>query len=213
MWTTIYPIYPLNPRFRVLRAVVSRSEGGKMTRTGPPAPLTDGRYWRRLLATCHPDKPGGDHDLFVFLQGLREHVQECLSLSEAEGSAGPSASARHREGRADRGGPEESPSRVPFDAGVDFDERTRAILACRGDLGEPYAHVLGLLANCAGARRGRAYEQQYRGATWKQVAAIAHAAGMNYQQRQEFYKVAESIKLSQRHAGRILGRLKREEAA
>ncbi len=183
-----------------------------MRRTGPPAPLTDGRYWRRLLATCHPDQTGGDHDLFVFLQGLREHVQECLSPLEAEGNAGPYEARRHGD-RADRGGPEESSGRVPFDPSIPFDEHTRAILAYSRDIAKPHAHVLGLLIDCADARHGRAYVQQYRGATWKQVAAIAHAARMTYQQRQEFYKVAESVGLSQRHAGYILGRLKNEEAA
>jgi hypothetical protein len=48
-----------------------------MSNTATPATLTDGRYWRRLLAVVHPDRNDGEGDLFLFLQGLREHVEEC----------------------------------------------------------------------------------------------------------------------------------------
>jgi hypothetical protein len=41
------------------------------------APLDSSSYWRRLLATCLPDREGGAHDLFVLLSALREHVEEC----------------------------------------------------------------------------------------------------------------------------------------
>jgi hypothetical protein len=110
-------------------------------------------------------------------------------------------------------GPEQAPDRVPFDGHLPFDEHTRAILAYgREALHMAHAHVLSLLVDCDDACHGRAYDQQYRGATYKQLAAIAHAAGMSYQQRQEFYKVAESLQLSQRHAGHILGRLKKAAA-
>ena len=51
-----------------------------MSRTALPVPLTDASYWRRLLATCHPDKDGGDPELFLFLTGLREHVEGCSVL-------------------------------------------------------------------------------------------------------------------------------------
>jgi hypothetical protein len=54
-----------------------------MSKTALPAPLDSPSYWRRLLATCHPDKPDGDHDLFIFLEGLREHV-EVLSEETAD---------------------------------------------------------------------------------------------------------------------------------
>jgi hypothetical protein len=53
-----------------------------MSKMALPAPLDSPSYWRRLLATCHPDKPDGDHDLFIFLEGLREHVDGCTSLSD-----------------------------------------------------------------------------------------------------------------------------------
>jgi hypothetical protein len=207
--TTLYTLYTLNPGFGVFGIGLQRTKGDALSRTAPPAPLTDGRYWRRLLATCHPDKPGGDHDLFVFLQGLREHVEGCLNPSDR----GCGTYTADRGGRADRRGSEQgAPDRVPFDGSLPFDEHTRAILARRGDFGEPHAHVLGLLIDCADARHGRAFEQQSRGATWKQVAAVAHAVGMSYQQRQEWYKVAVSVQLSQRHCGHILGRLQKKAA-
>jgi hypothetical protein len=172
-----------------------------MTRTSLPVPLTDGRYWRRLLATCHADKPDGDHELFVFLQGLREHVEECLSQTD-----------RGRYTPEDRGGSAPAPDRVPFYGDLPFDKHTRAILAYGRQAAAPHGHVLSLLIDCADARHGRTYEQQYRGATYKQLAAIAHAACMDRQQHQEWYRVCESLRLSQRHAGYILGRLKKEAA-
>jgi hypothetical protein len=65
-----------------------------VSRTVVPARLDDNSYWRRLLATCHPDRTGGDHDLFLFLQGLREYVEEC-----GEGPEPPAEPAYDR-GRA-----------------------------------------------------------------------------------------------------------------
>jgi hypothetical protein len=39
----------------------------------PTAPPTDRSMWRRLLARAHPDR-GGDHDLFIWTDALREYV-------------------------------------------------------------------------------------------------------------------------------------------
>jgi hypothetical protein len=105
------------------------------------------------------------------------------------------------------------PARIPFDPGVNFEERTLAILLWYRDAAEPYRRVLMSLVDCDVADQGRAYAQQYRGATYRQLAAIAHAAGMSPGERQKWYAVAESVGLSQRHGAHILGRLKRKEAA
>jgi hypothetical protein len=45
--------------------------------------LTDRSYWRRLMTAAHPDRNGGDGELFVFLTALREHVEECAARSRA----------------------------------------------------------------------------------------------------------------------------------
>lgn len=49
-----------------------------------PEPLSDKSYWRRLLATVHPDRDGGDGELFVFLQALKEHIDGCIGHSVTE---------------------------------------------------------------------------------------------------------------------------------
>jgi hypothetical protein len=69
-----------------------------MSKTALPAPLDSPSYWRRLLATCHPDKPDGDHDLFIFLGGLREHVEGCTSLSDRGHQARADRLGRFRRG-------------------------------------------------------------------------------------------------------------------
>jgi hypothetical protein len=53
-------------------------------RTATPAQLTDKSYWRRLLATCHPDKDEGDHELFLQLPAAREYVEGCADWPSME---------------------------------------------------------------------------------------------------------------------------------
>ncbi len=53
------------------------------------------------------------------------------------------------------------------------------------------------------------FTQQQLGATYKTLAAIGHASGMDKAERALWYKLAEQIPLSQRHAGHILTRLKK----
>ena len=113
----------------------------------------------------------------------------------------------------DRGGPGERAKRIPFDPGVDFEERTRAILRWYRNASDPYRRVLLLLMDCDVAHHGRAYAQQYQGATYRQLASIAHVVDMSCEERQEWYAVCESVGLTHRHAAHILGHLKREEAA
>lgn len=45
------------------------------------------------------------------------------------------------------------------------------------------------------------------GASYKQLAYVAHRVGMSKEQRQTWYKVAEAIPLSQAHAGHLIARL------
>jgi hypothetical protein len=71
---------------------------------------------------------------------------------------------------------------------------------------------LRLVRDCYEAHDGPLHRMQHEGATYRTLAAIAHAAGMSKDQRVGWYRLCESIPLSQRHAGHIMGRIKREAA-
>ena len=77
---------------------------------------------------------------------------------------------------------------------------------------EPYGYLLRQVADCGPANEGALRDQQRRGATYKQLAAIGHRVGMSSAERAQWYDVCRSIPLSQRHAGHILSRLKRRAA-
>ncbi len=165
--------------------------------------------WRRLLARVHPDT-GVDADLFVWCRHLQEYV-----LGDAASDAiDPPIHQRPR-----RTTTTDTP-RVPFEAAFEvassFDDLTRQAveMAERGAVPEPYARVLRLLVDCydVGETGGVVYRQQHQGATYKQLAAIGHRAGMDKPERTQWYALCESIPLSQRHAGHILGRLQQEAA-
>lgn len=173
-------------------------------RTKSPAELGDRSYWRRLKATCHPDA-GGDHELFLWIVALEEYVHANLTGfgREAPYSAGQSR-------RADS----EQPDRIPFDpheCGDHLALNLRA-LGIADEVEEPYASLLRLLVDCGAGWSGREQVLERRGATWRSVAAIAHEAGLSYEQRQRWYRIAEYVPLSQKMAGHILSRLKEEAA-
>jgi hypothetical protein len=171
-----------------------------MPRTTPLVALDDRTYWRRLLATVHPDRDHGDHELFVFLTALREHVEVCGGELCVESKPSPS--------RPSYSPPDDKP-RVPYPGpwpGADFEENTRRALKLEG----PYCSVLSLLVDCYPLEH-LAYEQE-RGASYKRLAAIAHTWGMSKEKRTGWYRCAESIPLSDRHAGHILSKLKRQAA-
>jgi len=172
---------------------------GGMSRT-QTAPPTDARLWRLLLARLHPDA-GGSGELFVFAQGVREAVDAPPAPRQ---SCGRCSSAQR--------GTCEEPARIPFDADLDPLALSRRALTLVEELEHPYSAVLRLLANCAPATHGRPQLQERRGATYRTLAAIAHAANMSYSERLQWYRVAEGIPLSDRHAGHILGRLKESAA-
>ena len=77
---------------------------------------------------------------------------------------------------------------------------------------EPYGYLLRRLADCYPVSEGPLYDQQRRGASYKMLAAIGHGVGMSKVERVQWYRIAESIPLSQRHAGHILKRLKERAA-
>ena len=165
----------------------------------PTLPPDHRGMWRRLVARAHPDA-GGDHELFIWTGAVRDVV--CgLSL---RGAANPEA-ADNPSRRREASTPDE-PARVPFDIGLDFAALTGRALEYGGE----FAPVLNLLRDCWPVE-GLAHEQR-RGATYKKLAAIGHAWGMTKAERVRWYRVAESIPLSDRHAGHILAWSKRSAA-
>ncbi len=170
------------------------------TVTQPP---DDQKMWRRLVARAHPDA-GGCGELFIWATATRDAV--CKGIE-----AVPPA---EREPRPYDESPRPSPSpadaaeRVPFYPLEDFDALTRKILAVAEEVPSLYGRLLRLVADCAPATHGRAQLRERRGATYRQLALIAHVAGMTKPERIRWYRLAESLPLSQRHAGHILTRLK-----
>jgi hypothetical protein len=150
--------------------------------------------WRRARARAHPDA-GGDHELFIWLGSVEEFVR---FGDERSREPWPS----HQTSR-------EEPARVPYAPDTNFEEATRTALRM-GSLGLPYGLVLSLLADCRPL--DHLIHEQGRGASYKRLAAIAHAWGMTKQERIGWYRVAEEIPLADRHAGHILSRLKRRAA-
>jgi len=161
-------------------------------------PLDDKALWRRLLARTHPDA-GGDHELFIWTGTIRDAV--CGGELRVE----PKPPARTSQPSPSPSPPDDKP-RIPYPTGLDFEEVTRRALRVEG----PYAAVLSLLVDCYPLPH-LAHEQE-RGATYKRLAAIAHTWGMTKAERIGWYRVAEDLPLSNRHAGHILSKLKKQAA-
>ncbi len=174
-----------------------------MTPRTQTQPLDDPRMWRKLLGRSHPDA-GGEGDLFIWTVAVKAAV--CGGGLQVQAKPEPS----YHPGRAPR--PHRGPPhaddkpRIPYPVGTDFEEATRRALRVEG----PYAPVLARLTSCYPVPH-LAYEEA-RGASYKRLAAIAHTYGMTSSERSGWYRCAESIPLSDRHASHILGRLKRPAA-
>jgi hypothetical protein len=174
----------------------------------PTHPPTEPSMWRRLLARAHPDS-GGEHELFIWTQNLRDVVCNGHIVRSAPFEARPSYQRERRHHWEDEDKP-----RIPYDSWAgNFATLTRTALRTADEVGAPYSGLLLLLADCVEVYEGPLYKQQQEGATYKTLAAIAHAAGMDKEERVTWYWICESIPLSQRHAGHILSRLRRRWAA
>ncbi len=169
------------------------------TTTRPP---DDPKMWRRLLARAHPDT-GGDGELFIWTGAVREVV-----CGGELGSEIPRREHQDRQPADERRDTE----RVPFDPFADFGFLTDRALSMVDAVAQPYAYLLRQVADCHPAHEGVLCDQQRRGASYKQLAAIGHQVGMNAAERAQWYDVCRSIPLSQRHAGHILGRIKSRAA-
>lgn len=77
---------------------------------------------------------------------------------------------------------------------------------------EPYGYLLRQVVDCYPVSEGALYDQQRRGASYRALAAIGHMVGMTKSERIQWYRIAETVPLSQRHAGHILSQLKRRAA-
>ena len=177
------------------------------------APPTDRRYWRRLLRLTHPDQ-GGDPDLFVWVRNLQEHVAGELP---AKLPANPAKPTEQRRKAPPKDSATKASERVPFEDAFEkaesFADLTAQAVQLADTVEEPYAHVLRLLEDCTEAPEDdvAGYRAQHQGASYKQLAYIAHLAGLDRGQRTRWYKVAESIPLAQRHAGHLIARLKEKD--
>jgi hypothetical protein len=156
--------------------------------------------WRKLLARAHPDS-GGDHELYIWAANLREVVQERGGRSHHYTPPPPPP-------RPPR--PEPEPDCIPFEdvLGMPFDLLTQCAIGMADDLPPLYGNLLRLLEDCGEVCSGPLGRQQDRGASYKQLAAIGYAVGMSKTQRGRWYRTAEKVPLSMRHAGHILSKLK-----
>jgi hypothetical protein len=161
----------------------------------PALPPNDRVMWRKMIARCHPDA-GGEHDLFIWSMATRDVI-----------CGGELGSEIPRRG-PDRGGRE----RVPFDRYANFEVLADRAVTMADAVAQPYSYLLSTLSNCYPAAEGALQNQQRRGATYKQLAYIAHLAGMSKAERVQWYAIAESVPLSQRHAGHILSWLQKAAA-
>jgi hypothetical protein len=156
--------------------------------------------WRLLVARTHPDA-GGDHELFIWTGTVKGAV--CGGELRVEPKPEPRDNpSRRREPST----PADDKPRIPYPVGTDFEVVTRQALR----VGGPYASVLSLLVDCYPV--GYLAQEQARGASYARLAAIGHLCGMGKLERTGWYRCAEAIPLSDRHAAHILGRLKKRAA-
>jgi hypothetical protein len=163
-----------------------------MTST-PTLPPTDKAMWRRLLAKTHPDA-GGDHELFIWAGSVRDLVCNGEAQDHSAIAERPTSSTTDR---------------VPFDEFAVFEVLTDRAVTMADAVAEPFGYLLRQIANCYPAQEGPLLDQQRRGASYKRLAAIGHQVGMTKSERVHWYRIAETIPLSDRHAGHILSQLKR----
>lgn len=149
------------------------------TSTMPP---DDAAMWRTILKRVHPDA-GGDYELFIWINNLKETV--------GNGNLPPPPPPPPP--RQPPPPPRQPPPRkedkdsVEVDPTLSFDEITNKALSVDEC---PFTEVLGALRGCRGSGRG------LKGATYKQLAAMAHRCDMTKHQRYRWYRVAEDIQLS-----------------
>jgi hypothetical protein len=172
-----------------------------MMRT-PTLPFHDRSMWRCLVGRSHPDA-GGDHELLIWTVATRDAI--C-------GGEKPKRERREQPFRKQEASTSGAGERVPFNEFSDFEVLTDRALSMAESVAEPYGFLLTQVADCYPAEDGPLYDQQHRGATYRTLAAIGHTVAMSKAERVGWYRIAETIPLSQRHASHILSRLKGQAA-
>jgi hypothetical protein len=173
-----------------------------MTRT-PTPPLDDRSMWRRLVGRTHPDA-GGSHELFIWTVATRDAI--------CAGELSNVIPRREWPSRRRGGSTSSTGERIPFDEHALLEVLTDRAIAMAEAVAEPFGYLLRQVADCYPVDGGPSHDQQRRGASYKSLAAIGHQVGMSKGERVQWYRIAEAIPLSQRHAGHILSRLKRRAA-
>lgn len=179
-----------------------------MTRT-PTLPIDDRSMWRRLVGRAHPDV-GGDDGLFIWAMATRDAI--CSGDLRTEIPKREHRDVRDDTSRRREGSSSGTADRVPFDQFSDFETLTDRALSMAAAVADPYGYLLRQVEDCYPAESGPLYDQQCRGASNRSLAAIGHQVGMSKAERVQWYRIAEAIPLSQRHAGHIRSRLKRQAA-
>jgi hypothetical protein len=174
-----------------------------MTRTATHPPDHRG-MWRRLVGRAHPDA-GRDHDLFIWAVAVRDVVYS----SSLHASVSPKSEVHPSRREASTAA---TPDRVPFDRFADLEVLTDRAVTMAAAVAEPFGYLLRQVADCHPTDDGPLHDQQRRGTSYKSLAAIGHQVGLSKAERMQWYRIAEAIPLSQRHAGHILSRLKRRAA-
>jgi hypothetical protein len=157
------------------------------------------------MARCHPDQ-GGTDDLFIWVRQLQLHVVGDAIEPPRKENAPPRRTTTADSPRLDY--------TDAFNKADSFEDLTRRAVVLADTLEEPYTSVLKLLKDCEELAEvaGIMYRQQHQGASYRSLAAIGHKVGMDKQARSYWYRIAEAIPLSQRHAGHILSKLQDEAA-
>lgn len=173
-------------------------------------PLDSHTYWKRLRARAHPDQGApricscgsrrcGTTSTTDLARSLRASSRTLTVVGAAPGET--RAEDEH-----------EQPDRIPFDEAFgnadEFVRLTMHALSVGQTSEQPYRDVLALLGNCPADDHGRRAARQCRGASYKQLALIAHLCSWSRVDRRQWYEIAESIPLSDSHASHIIGRLK-----
>jgi hypothetical protein len=169
------------------------------------APPTDRTMWRRLIARVHPDA-GGDGELFIWVRHLQEHVAGD-TLEDRR------ASYQRREPPPHHTTGERIPYEEAYRKAEDFADLTRQAVAMAAEVETVFARLLLLLDDCEEADEAdvAGFRAMHQGASYKQLAYIAHLAGLDRSARSRWYRIAEQMPLAQRHAGHIVKRLKEDD--
>jgi len=167
--------------------------------------------WRRLVALAHPDA-GGDHELFIWTGTLRDVV--CNSKTATSRQFAEDTEPTVHPSRQRQASTFSTADRVSFDQFADFEVLTDRAVTMAAAVAEPFGYLLRHVVDCypVSSEAGPLYDQQLCGASYKSLAAVGHSVAMTKAERVQWYRIAEAIPLSQRHAGHIFSRLKRRAA-